>query len=406
MRSKRYGCEAVVQGQHIYAVGGYDESRCLETGGAFGHGHGTVGGSASHAQATLGQHIYAVGGNDGTRCLETVERLNTATGQWEAVPGMLYRDADALVRGGEQLDWCVAQHWCVVVILRRDWREHSDQCDSDASGQHIYAMGGYDGVRHLETGQHIYALGGNDGIRHLETVERLDTATGQWEAVPCMRTKRRWLGQHIYAVGGSVDWSIGVCTVERRRLLTREVMSNSSPSLVFLADLDKLYHQLRGLRPSVAPRQRLPSHALQLLELLQCHQELVPLLEGTSLPLINSALDEGETLHSMLERWRAAQRAVRNVAVVECSLHQDCSSTALQEAARQRDGVRQQYTGALQEVLQQWEARRSAHTITDRITWLQEQVGSWRAAMGLTGETSREHASNNIAIPGVLVRGR
>ncbi|KAK3236228.1 hypothetical protein CYMTET_53617 [Cymbomonas tetramitiformis] len=447
MRNKRLECAAVVQGQHVYVLGGFDGSRVLETVECLDTATGQweavpsmrtkrFGCAAvvrrmsmrlagvteavscekverpappprarealSHmrtqayreavpsmrtkrngcAAVVQGQHVYVLGGSDGSHVLETVERLDTATGQWEAVPSMrTERYACAAVVQGQQ-------------CLLGGGAEHAHQAlrvRGGGAGQHVYVLGGYD----------------KSGSRVLETVERLDTATGQWEAVPSMRTMRYECaavvqGQHVYVLGGSSDLSPRngqLDTVERSRLITAgEDVGGSTPSVVSLAELDELYHQLRGLRLSAAPRQRLPADAAHLLEQLQRREEQAPLLEGASVPL-DSALLEGGTLRAMQDTWRAAQRVVRDVAAGECSLQQECPSAALQEAARERDVVRQEYTCALQAALQQWETQLPEDTIAERTTWLQEQVDSWRGVMGPMGEASGGHASSGAAAP-------
>ncbi|KAK3273115.1 hypothetical protein CYMTET_18630 [Cymbomonas tetramitiformis] len=87
-----------------------------------------------------------------------------------------------------------------------------------------------------------------------------------------------------------------------------------------------------------------------------------------------------------------AQRAVRDAAAAECSLQQECPSAALEAAARERDVARQEYTCALQAALQQWATQLPEDTIAERVTWLQEQVVSWRAAMSQMAEASGETA--------------
>ncbi|KAK3254372.1 hypothetical protein CYMTET_36411, partial [Cymbomonas tetramitiformis] len=407
MLTKRQECAAVVQGQHVYAIGGYGGSGALETverldtatdqWEAVASMRTKRGGCAAVVQ---GQHVYAIGGYGGSDSLDTVERLDTATDQWEAVASM---------------------------------RTKRFGCAALMQGQYVYVLGGHGGSGLLETverlntatwetvpsmhnkrfgfaahrGQHVYAIGGYDGSRNLETVERLDTATGQWEAVASMCTKRNRCaavvqGQHVYVLGGSSDLSPRngqLDTVERSRLITAgEDVGGSTPSVVSLAELDELYHQLRSLRLSAAPRQRLPADAAHLLEQLQRREEQAPLLEGASLPL-DSALLEGGTLRAMQDTWRAAQRAVRDVAAGECNLQQECPSAALQEAARERDVVRQEYTCALQAALQQWATQLPEDTIAERTTWLQEQVDSWRGVMGPMGEASGGHASSGAAAP-------
>ncbi|KAK3251581.1 hypothetical protein CYMTET_39080 [Cymbomonas tetramitiformis] len=409
MLTKRQECAAVVQGQHVYAIGGYGGSDTLDTVERLDTATDQWEPVASMrtkrsmcAAVVQGQHVYVLGGRDGSRCLETVERLNTATDQWEAVPSM---------------------------------RTKRTRLAAVVQGQHVYAIGGYDGSDSLDTverldtatdqweavasmrtkrfgcaalmqGQYVYVLGGHGGSGLLETVERLNTAT--WETVPSMHNKRFGFaavvqGQHVYALGGSpsVFSLTNEHLVERSRLITAgEDVGGSTPSVVSLAELDELYHQLRCLRSSAAPRQRLPADAAHLLEQLQRREEQAPLLEGTSLPL-DSALLEGGTLRAMQDTWRAAQRAVRDVAAGECNLQQECPSAALQEAARERDVVRQEYTCALQAALQQWATQLPEDTIAERTTWLQEQVDSWRGVMGPMGEASGGHASSGAAAPGM-----
>ncbi|KAK3242495.1 hypothetical protein CYMTET_47819 [Cymbomonas tetramitiformis] len=77
-------------------------------------------------------------------------------------------------------------------------------------GQRIYAIGGHDGRVELETVERMDVAravggGGTDGKNKHETVERMHVATGRWETVGSMRTKRDDCaavvqGQHIYAM--------------------------------------------------------------------------------------------------------------------------------------------------------------------------------------------------------------
>ncbi|KAK3267119.1 hypothetical protein CYMTET_24306 [Cymbomonas tetramitiformis] len=254
---KRYGCAAVVHGQHIYATGGYDAGALLETVERMDVTTGrweavsSMGTKRMGCAAVVhGQHIYAIGGRDGHASLETVERMDMPTGRWEAVGSMGTKREGCVAAmhgqhiyaiggdaGGAPLDTVermdmMTGRWVAVSSMGTKRRG----CAAAVHGRHIYAIGGRDGLAHLETvermdmmtgrweavgsmgtkryrcaavmhGRHIYAIGGHDGHAYLDTAERMDVTTGRWQAVGSMGTKRYGCaavvhGQHIYAIGG------------------------------------------------------------------------------------------------------------------------------------------------------------------------------------------------------------
>lgn len=112
------------------------------------------------AAAVHGNCIYAVGGRDmrGT-ALKVMDRLDIRTNRWDTLAPM------------------------------------------PTSRQSLAAV---------SVGDHIYSIGGYDGIDWLDVVERFDVKAGRWENVSCTLRARGQLaavvvGNCIYSIGGIGD---------------------------------------------------------------------------------------------------------------------------------------------------------------------------------------------------------
>ncbi|KAK3274155.1 hypothetical protein CYMTET_17650 [Cymbomonas tetramitiformis] len=272
------------------------------------------------SQGVRRYHSQCYGGYDGWSWLDTVERMDLATGQWEAVSSM----------GTKRND-------CAAVV----------------QGQHIYAIGGYDG-----------------GSR-LETLERMDVATGQWEVVGSMGTKRSACaavvqGRHIYAIGGHGNM-LGLETVERLDVGTGQWEGAASRTeLVEAVTLLSALH--RKFRAVCEERSR--TRAETLLARLEGH--VTGRARGARV---------SEAVRPLRECWASAQRAVREaVARVEPGAAQ--VSEELQWAVRGRDEARERHIRGLEALLSRDSEQTSGGTeLCERRRVLQEE----EAGMELSG---------------------
>uniref|UniRef100_A0A7I4YED3 BTB domain-containing protein n=1 Tax=Haemonchus contortus TaxID=6289 RepID=A0A7I4YED3_HAECO len=170
--------------------------------------------------AVVDRFIYAVGGFRKEKCLNSIERYNPATDQWisDVAP-------------------CRVSRYSLGVA---------------ALGDHLYAVGGSNGIRHdrslnivecydvrrnewtsvapMGTGRGslcvsvldgcIYAVGGKSNGPVLSTVERFDPRVGRWEEVCPMSTPRYVHGSAVlhgalYVVGGHHKNSDGLSSAEK-----------------------------------------------------------------------------------------------------------------------------------------------------------------------------------------------
>lgn len=110
-----------------------------------------------HLARAMPPDVYVFGGkNDDAPALITAERLCIATGEWQALPGMLK-----------------PRYGCAAASLRG----------------------------------HLYVFGGNDGRQTLDSVERFDVAANAWERLPPMLEERSRCGAAsllgmLYVCGG------------------------------------------------------------------------------------------------------------------------------------------------------------------------------------------------------------
>ncbi|KAK3270996.1 hypothetical protein CYMTET_20630 [Cymbomonas tetramitiformis] len=400
MGTKRWWCAAVVQGRHVYAIGGRDGTNHLET--------------VERMDVATGQW-EAVGsmgtkrrGRDGTNYLETVERMDVATGQWEAVDSMGTKRSEcaAVVQGRhvyaiggyggtnrletvERMDVATGQ-WKAVGSMGTK----RAGCAAVVQGRHIYAIGGHDGTNRLQSGGSAMGvatgqwekrwatwarannngagavtsmqLGGYEGTNYLETVERMDVATGQWKAVGSMGMKRYGCaavvqGQHIYAIGG-LDGTNRLKTVER--MDWQEAFSRAELVEAVTA-LSVLHCKFRAVY-----LQRSHTRAEMLLARLEGH--VTGRARGARV---------SEVVRPLRECWASAQRAVREaVARVEPGAAQ--VSEELQRAVRSREEARERHIRSLEALLsrdsEQWAGGAG---LCERRRVLQEEVDEWRTAL-------------------------
>jgi len=228
---------------------------------------GGVGSMLSEFPALFPSQVYAVGGTDGTaETLSSVERFDSASCMWEAVPPLLQpRESCAAVAangtiyvlgGVNDSDICLSSVECFGPHTGGVWepmppmRFARGSAAAVAVAGQIYVVGGRDGFQSLDSverfdpgmrrwdlqqplrsarfgaaaavlGGRVYVVGGRGGGRVLDAVERFDVDVGVWETLPPLHARRYRTAAaaahgRVYVAGGcDGSWQTGLRSVER-----------------------------------------------------------------------------------------------------------------------------------------------------------------------------------------------
>ncbi|KAL3846716.1 hypothetical protein ACJMK2_017682 [Sinanodonta woodiana] len=196
--NRRYVSAAAV-GSVLYAIGGYDGKRhlntveCMDFSGdelvwkpvaSMKYKRGLAGVTV-HADM-----VYICGGKDGNVRHKSMERYRPVENRWEVIGDLsLGRDGMALTQAGDSIYFIGGFDG----INALDNVERFDVMKSEFSTLHpMISKRSAPGVAVMDN--MIYACGGYDDIEHLTTVERYDIVADQWT---CLRPMKRQL---CYAV--------------------------------------------------------------------------------------------------------------------------------------------------------------------------------------------------------------
>mmetsp|Transcript_39209 Transcript_39209/g.101432 ORF Transcript_39209/g.101432 Transcript_39209/m.101432 type:complete len:594 (+) Transcript_39209:65-1846(+) len=196
--------------------------------------------------------VFAVGGHDGYEHLRAMEVLDVGNQCWRPCRAMgterTYFGAATLnnrlhVYGGQNLDYKALCELEVYDCLRDQWEQGASlkhprrNCSSCELDGRIYAIGGYDGTKIINTveaydsrlknwmmieplpmprssamaasqGGKVWVMGGTDGSR-LKTVDVFDPRANRWETQKVEMNEVRSAGQaancvnHIFTMGGT-----------------------------------------------------------------------------------------------------------------------------------------------------------------------------------------------------------
>lgn len=183
------------------------------------------------------KNIYVCGGHNDQQRLRTVERLNTESGTWEALPPMMHRRhgaAAGILRGKPYV--CGGrdgQHLFCSVECYDPSKKSWEVAPSMLTGRAYAAAGSLFGK--------LYICGGSDtGMVGFRTAECFNPIAGRWEALPQMLELRQYPAAStmrgvLYLCGGSAglmhpaqnsaerfdpktfQWQVAPSMVERRR---------------------------------------------------------------------------------------------------------------------------------------------------------------------------------------------
>uniref|UniRef100_A0A0N5AF75 BTB domain-containing protein n=1 Tax=Syphacia muris TaxID=451379 RepID=A0A0N5AF75_9BILA len=218
METRRRGIAVGTLVGAIYAVGGLDDTACFQTVerydieadkwspvASMNVQRGGVG------VAALGRHLYAVGGNDGTSSLDSCERYDPVLNKWVLVANMQHRRAGA---GVTVLDGCLYAIGgfddnaplpsCERYIPSSDKWELLSQMSCPRAVMYnnffcsilslFVSLIFLRGVGVAAMGGRIYAVGGHDGLRYLNSVEAYDPVLNRWFPVATISTCRAGAG--------------------------------------------------------------------------------------------------------------------------------------------------------------------------------------------------------------------
>lgn len=178
---------------------------------------GGVGSMLSEFPALFPSQVYAIGGADeGAETLGSVERFDSASCVWEAMPPLLQpRESCASVAANGMiyvLGGVNAAAQCLASVERfrpqvGQWEALPPMRSSRGAAAAVAIAG------------QVYVVGGRDGFQSLDSAERLDPVTRRWEALPALRSARfgaaaAVLGGCIYVLGGKGGGRV-LDTVER-----------------------------------------------------------------------------------------------------------------------------------------------------------------------------------------------
>lgn len=210
MMSRRRHVGVCWSGGFLYAVGGHDGSKHLNTGEAFDPKTSKWYNISSMttprrgiALAPMGGAIYAVGGLDDSVCYDTVERYDHALDKWIFVTSMNVKRGGVGVAalngnlyavggndGTSSLDKCekydpIMNKWTIIASMERP-----------RAGAGLTVLDGF-----------VYVVGGFDDCSPLNTCERYDPQTNKWEKMADMMCARGGVGVSslagaVFAVGG------------------------------------------------------------------------------------------------------------------------------------------------------------------------------------------------------------
>ncbi|KAH9113962.1 hypothetical protein LEN26_002738 [Aphanomyces euteiches] len=152
--------------------------------------------------------IFALGGTDGQAILKSSEYFDMVSGTWLPFRPMLTRRAYAGSTTFKNCLFILGGHHHRRrnrAVFLKSMEVYSPDTDEWLELPSMMHERSYLGVAVLST--YIYALGGYNGVRHFDCVERYNLDTGHWEHAAPMQTPRSGLnvavaGNRIFAVGG------------------------------------------------------------------------------------------------------------------------------------------------------------------------------------------------------------
>ncbi|KAK4882939.1 hypothetical protein RN001_006258 [Aquatica leii] len=199
MNTHRHGLGVAVLGGPLYVVGGHDGWSYLNTverwdpvTRQWNYVAPMQGQRCSAGVAVLGGKLYAVGGRDGTSCLRTVECYDPHTNKWTTCAPMARRRGGVGVAvangylyamGGQDApanNPAASRFYCVE---RYDPGTDSWTMVASLSSKR-------DAVAACLFGDHILAVGGYDGNHYLRNVEQYDPVTNEWISIAPLITGR------------------------------------------------------------------------------------------------------------------------------------------------------------------------------------------------------------------------
>ncbi|KAM3859011.1 kelch-like protein 10 [Diretmus argenteus] len=170
--------------------------------------------------AVLNGCIYAMGGFDGNRDLDTAERYQPETYEWTQIAPMNQARSNAsattlhgkvYICGGLHGTECLSTAECLPTAECYNPETNQWTLIAPMSCRRC-------GVGIVTYGEHVYAVGGFDGTDYLHSVEAYNPLGNSWRPVPSMLIARSHFGIEVvdgqlFVVGG-YDSSGNTCNVE------------------------------------------------------------------------------------------------------------------------------------------------------------------------------------------------